>query len=119
MSVDVVTIMFIDTKEYIELFGDKKPEAGVMVIIVNKCRSVINEVLWSMFLEDSDNSLFCHTFIEENKKKTIKLSINLTENYYNKHFGNLLKEQREKELNKFIIGVTEELDKVDWLWYII
>lgn len=114
MSVDIVTVMLIDTRKYKKLFGDKKPDAGVMVIIVNKCRNIVNEALWSMFLEDPDSSLSCRTFIEESKDKMIKLSIKLSEDYYNKHFGRLIEEEREKELNKLITRITDKLNEIAW-----
>ena len=113
MLVKIIEPLIINTEEYERLFPGGKPGAGEMVKLVGTIRETVEQVLWGMFLEDSRDALHCLTTLYE-KKKNIRAEISLESGFYDKHFGRLVPEEREKELNELITRITEELDGISW-----
>lgn len=113
MSIKIIEALLISSDKYKKLFGDGEPESIYLIRIIGLVRTIVEDILFDMFFESAEDDLRCLTIISEKKKK-ISMRISLTENFYNKHFGNLIPEEREKELNELISRITEKLDKINW-----
>ena len=113
MLVKIIEPLIINTEEYERLFPSGKPGAGEMVKLVGTVRSTVEQILWDMFLEDAAEPLHCLTTLYE-KKKNIRAEISLESGFYDKHFGRLVPEEREKELNELITRIAEALDDISW-----
>lgn len=113
MLVKIIEALLISTAEYKKIFGTDKPTSMDLILIVGLVRETVENVLWNMFLESAEDDLHCLTNVDETMQR-IKAKISLTEQFYNKHFGRLTEEQREKELNELITRITEKLDKINW-----
>jgi len=113
MLVKIIEPLIINTEEYERLFPGGKPGVGEMVKLVGTIRAIVEQILWDMFLEDANEALHCLTTLYE-KKKNIRAEISLESGFYDKHFGSLIPEEREKELNELIIRIAEALDDINW-----
>lgn len=113
MSVKIIEVLLINSDKYKKLFGDGEPESIDLICIIGLVRTTVEGILFDMFFESVESDLRCLTVIDETMKK-ISMIISLTKNFYNKHFGNLIEEEREKELNELISRITEKLDGIDW-----
>lgn len=113
MSVKIIEVMLINSIEYNKLFPNGFLEPGDATKIVGKVRKLVEDILFNMFFESAEDDLRCMLIIGE-KEKIIKIDISLTDPFYQKHFGNLIPEEREKELNELITRITNKLDNIDW-----
>ena len=114
MAIKIIEVLLINQTMFDKIFPHGFLEPGDATKIIGTVRKLIEDILFDMFFESAEDDLQCMLIIGE-KEKIIKISISLTESFYQKHFGNLIPEEREKELNELITRITNKLDNINWL----
>ena len=76
-------------------------------------KEMIRQGIFASTLEDPMNSLrICQTAYD----KYIRIIILLTEDYYNRHLGKLVKDAQRKEINRWLLEIAQRTaPKLMWL----
>jgi len=73
-----------------------------------------SDILYRMFFEDPEDSLCCVLVLEIGKEEEIEYTVNLKEQFYQKHIGKFLDNIKRKIINDIIFKFVTELEKIDW-----
>lgn len=82
--------------------------------IIGIVRPLISNILYHMFFEDPEDNLYCILVLEIGKEEEIEYTVNLKEQFYQKHIGKFLDNIQRKIINDIIVAFVTKLEKINW-----
>jgi len=109
------TVLFtieLDYEDLLKRLNDENDEFD-MEHILDKLKDITYTIIYSKFLEDPEEYLYC-LVIKDSDKTEPEYSAALDSPFYDKHIGKLIEEAREKLLREMITEFVTKLEVIDW-----
>lgn len=114
----IMTTVLFEGKLFEDITNNEMSD-NATTVVRDKVNVVAKEVIWEVFItgvEIEDFFTNVEFDYEENKLRTI---LYFKKKLFNRLFGNLVPEQKSRELARLINALEEAMDDVDWAQLIL
>ncbi len=113
----ITTIKICEGKLFEDIFTDDCDTA--LSLMRNIIHKLMIECVWQVYIVGIENDeVVVHLDVNKDFKE-FKVMIFLSVKACKRLFGNLVPEQRSKELHKIVVFIEKEVNKIDWPQFIL